>query len=118
MRELLEVFGDERLIRLRKILVRDIAGLRLVLQQAFESGDDAVQSHRSFHCLLACETEIALPHSLASRSHFRCGLAGIISSVMTQSRVPACHPLQLFRQTPGFLAQPILVLGHFLCAGR
>src|SRR6185369_14673741 len=110
MREFLQILRNKCFVLLGRIFVGNIAGLRLVFQQALELIDNVAQRQLSLKPMLTRRAEKALSHGLTRRGHFRCGAASACAQIMSHSLVLASQPFQLLRQSGGFLAQLILFL--------
>src|SRR5271165_293489 len=110
MRKFLEILRDECFVLFRRVFMGDVAGVRLILEQALELIDDIPQSQFSLKSVLACRAEAPLTHRLAGRRDLRGCATGAGAHVMTQPLVLAGETLQPFRQRGRLLAQLIFFL--------
>jgi len=84
--------------------MRNVGGLRLVLEQPFQLIHYVAYRKFTLETMLAGCLGIALSNCFACRGHLCRRFPGTLARIMSQAFVIAGKPLQPFRQRSGFLA--------------
>ena len=79
MRKLFQIFRNKRIVLFRGVFVSNIAGSRLIFNEAFELIDDIAKREFALESMLAGRFTSALSHGLSSRRHLGGGAAGAVT---------------------------------------